>query len=219
MSTRSALRFGAPLIAALCALHADAGNRRLPTVDFDDAPHVVLEGIGARYSEAGFDFTLTGGGYFVMAGSYQPDLINNGTPNLFSANDSVFEITASNHRPFSLRAFDIAGSWTEPSLWFRWASAVVLTGTRAGLPDLHHTFTMPQTARFTTVLLDWEGLSSVTFTPIVNPSGGPADYEFTLDNLYLAAVPEPETWGLLLAGLGATLAHTAWRNRRQRHAG
>jgi len=72
----------------------------------------------------------------------------------------------------------------------------------------------------TLVNFGWTKLDKVSFTSLASPAGTPLDNfstynrAFVMDNLSVSAVPEPETYALMLAGLGLMGAIT-----RRRKAG
>lgn len=62
--------------------------------------------------------------------------------------------------------------------------------------------------------VNFYGFSGISFDTIEIHSGG-VNNAYALDNLQVAAVPEAETWGMLLAGLGA-LGFVARRRQNQK---
>jgi hypothetical protein len=63
----------------------------------------------------------------------------------------------------------------------------------------------------------WTNIDKVSFTSLSGPAGNPVDNlstynrAFVMDNLSVSAVPEPETYALMLAGLGLISAAAARR--------
>jgi hypothetical protein len=201
------------LLAALVAGPAVAAQ----VLDFDQSsfrgnevtvgpgdPPLLLD----RYS-----FTAVGrAGLDVFAINDLTDKVGNGTPRLFAFNDATVALASATGEPFDLLGTDFGGSWMEPVNRFRWADKIEILGyrgaTRVGqaILDLD-----PNNATLSTYLFDsqFRGLSSVSFHGLGDIGQGGNNHEFALDNLVVSHAPEPETYALMLAGLGLL----AWRCR------
>ncbi|CAN5748994.1 hypothetical protein BH11PSE8_BH11PSE8_47850 [soil metagenome] len=191
-------------LLALAALAASTGaHAAVVTFEPDDFA-VVFPGDPAR-SVQGYDFTLLAGNdqAFFISGLDAPDsYVNSGSKNLYAANYAGLGITASNGGAFSLASFQLGGG--EILSPENWASSIEVIGRVAGGGVLAANFVLPSTATMTTVTLGWSNLAS--FEIVVNPHAGSLlnGRDYTIDNLNVtAAVPEPQTLALMLAGLGA----------------
>jgi hypothetical protein len=109
-------------------------------------------------------------------------------------------------QPFNLHSFDIGGSFVNNPQ--RWALAALLISS-AG----NYTAAVPgstPTYQFHTPNL--QNVTSVLFRPIARRGAGPNDFEFTLDNISVSAVPEPSAV-VLVAGAAMALCALRRPNR------
>nr|WP_315253189.1 PEP-CTERM sorting domain-containing protein [uncultured Duganella sp.] len=97
-----------------------------------------------------------------------------------------------------------------------WRDGLSLRVVGTGATSFDQTYTLSAFAP-TEIVFNWTGLTSLTFSTsggtFLNTYGGGNGYQFVLDDLRLtSAVPEPETYAMLLAGLGL-LGFAARRKR------
>ncbi len=138
--------------------------------------------------------------------------VGDGTPRLFAFNNATVVLTSATGKPFDLLGTDFGGSWLEPGIRFRWADKIEILGYRgANLAAQAILDLDPNNATLSPFLFDsqFRGLSSVSFHGLGDIGAGINNHEFALDNLVVSNVPEPETYAMLLAGLGLL----AWRCR------
>lgn len=108
-------------------------------------------------------------------------------------------------------SFDLAGN---PSGTALKSLSINFGGVGTGLYDFNitgHTTTSMGWTRYTTKFAATEAHTALTFASLVSGNAGVA-----LDNISVTAVPEPETYALMLAGLG--LMATVGRRRKQNKA-
>lgn len=197
------------LVCAGLAGVADSAGALL--INFEGASGTASN-TGDFFDVSGFRFTETdveASGFISITN--QSDVVEAGTTKLFSANHSDVTMTKVGGGTFDLDSFDIGGSFS--GFPVRWANQITATGNLSGggtvvqvvdLPDspaLYSAFTLPST---------WNVLTSVVFHATLDSAGSSSpsnNYEFTLDNIAVTAVPEPGTvamLGLALAGLACT---------------
>jgi hypothetical protein len=197
------------------------GLAQATVVDFEDIAvdggtflhnaSVVSRGFNVAHAErAEGGFALVDGN----AGQGGTDFSGNGTSRLLSFNASRITVAPVAGGEFDIISFDGGESWiSQPHQWSTQIEAVgylAVGGTTTQVFDLDlikdpvlglQTFTFNNSFR---------GLTRVEFIGI---GGNP---EFSLDNVAVQAVPEPETYALMLGGLSA-VAFMA-RRRQLRHA-
>ncbi|MHA4870603.1 FxDxF family PEP-CTERM protein [Duganella sp. PWIR1] len=186
--------------ALLCAASAQA-----TTLDFDAATvtgqlpfsNLLASYVGTTYVEDGFTFTSTGPGPDAVLASALT--FNNGS---YSLGETLFGTTTltSNTGLFNITSLNLLRF----PLFFN--TTVTFIGTKADL-----TTTVTQKFKFTnnnwgtlTFGTDFVNLSSLKWTQTSI---------YVVDNLNVTAVPEPETYAMMLAGLG--LVGLAARRRKQ----
>lgn len=165
--------------------------------------------VGGFLDVGDFRFTLDAGssGFIFLSG--QGDIVESDTTKLFGANRTNVTMTRVDGGFFDLFSFDIGGSFASSPA--RWASSVDVAGSNGSFLSA----IVGPNPTYNTVTPGWSSLTSVTWTPLINASGGVFNYEFTLDNINFAASepvpapPLPALVGIALLGLG-------WgRSRRQ----
>ena len=146
---------------------------------------------------ANFDYTVVNAGTLGAwtVGGTSIDLIQNN----YGAINNVSVDLSGSPGPGSLsQSFNAIAGWTYTLTWdyFKNGDGTPLDVT---LGTLSHSFAAP--AVITAGLLVWTATTNAPFT--VSFAGGPGVQGPTLDNVSLtAAIPEPETNALMLAGLG-----------------
>lgn len=149
--------------------------------------------VGTIYTEAGFeldDVTTTAYGFSTW-GSANPFF--SGSTALMNDNDAgITKLTQVGGGAFKLASIDLTVMY--PGLTGDGAVAVTFTGTKMDHSTVTATFDVNDGAPQTFSFSGFTNLSSVTW------SDNATYHQF--DNINVAAVPEPETYAMLLAGLG-----------------
>jgi hypothetical protein len=174
------------LLTAVFSLYAAAAGAE--TLTFDDANGLLGNGYH------GLDWN----NFYVFDGTSNPPQsgYHNGVvsvPNV-AYNGYAAPATISKASSFSLVSGEFAGAWND-------GLQVHVTGT--GATNYSMDFTVNTTGS-SHIDFNWTGLTSVTFTSSggVHAADGGAGEHFALDNLVINSVPEPETYAMLMAGLG-----------------
>lgn len=209
-------------------------------VDFEDVtatsivepsfgPGGTLEFLDSR----GFRFTSPDNGITNHAHLVSPLFLfadqswaNNGTQYI-GLDPSIIVMTRIDGGAFSISRFDAAEGFLNFGSPVGFASKLRIEGSRIGggtetatvdFDGLNdgtgpgvdfQTFALPSTFR---------NLSSVTFRSL-NAAGNPDFVYFSLDNLQVAAVPEPAEWLLMVLGLGAVAACSRSKSQVRRSNG
>lgn len=192
-----------------CALSAQAQA----VVDFEDVGGYAFLNNNSIVSEG---FTVAHSGSFAQVlDANQTAFSGNGTTRLVSFNASTISLSAANGGAFGVSGFDGGESWIYAGNPHYWATQIQVVGTFAGGGTTSQTFNLDlikdpvagmQHFAFNS---SFQNLNSIAFSGI---GGNP---EFSIDNVAVtAAVPEPETYALMLAGLGAVGFIARRRNRR-----
>lgn len=191
-------------VAALCCVIWIGGPARAGTITFDNVlPWQTIPNETGSFTTDGYTVTPTMGSAdgIIVVGSYQPEgnpqgnqpLVNNGTPNLMCGNWVNLRIAAVGGRSFDLTSLELGGTFDQELVHrWAWASFVNIVGHRTdGGPDLAVRIELDSDFALHPVILDWTGLTYVEFVPEHSLVGtGPNDYEFTIDNLVVSALPE-----------------------------
>ena len=142
-----------------------------------------------------FRFTLTeipNGGLVI---TNQSNIVESGTTKLFAVNHSEITMTRIDGATFTLLGLDVGGSFdTSPNRWADTVDIIAGATHTADLTDLvafYHPQVLPAAG--------FMDITSVLFRPFT--TGGANDFEFTLDNINIAMVPEPSTLALFTIGL------------------
>ncbi len=174
------------LVAALLgtsALALTSFSANANVITFDDAQsNSVLYSPFTSFSDGGLTFTNNGSFAYIWDSS-SPN--SNGTNNLIFAGFSTGDylaITRTGGGLFNLNSIDATISWFDNNP----SETIQVNGSPITIIQGMQTFS-----------LGLIGVSQVNITGV--PSNG--GY-WAMDNVNMAAVPEPETYGMMLAGLG-----------------
>ena len=192
-----------PILACTAiAFTGASGALASTTVDFNanSAPTVLASG-----------GTIASGDYSFAAGSVLGVLVldsgsgvSNGTNSLVFLNATTLTITRSDAGLFDLGSLDVGftNGYLDPS------EQLKITG-HTGSGDVSVTAALSKTSFSTVLTSGFSNLTSVTLSVLGNTS---SPGYVAIDNLSVTPVPEPETYAMLLAGLG--LIPLAARRRR-----
>jgi hypothetical protein len=193
-------------LTAVTAIALTHGPAKAGTVDFTDHANPVVPVDGGIINYGGFTFFAP---FIGVVNGTDPNWdygVGNGGPMLVfyggGSDTNFLTVSQTNGGPFSLSALQV-GRWfgldTEGpnvSLSITGFSGPGQTGGQVILPA----FALPQnTIDLTPIAIQPLSFQSLTFRLSGDTNGG--GY-VALDNLVLTPVPEPETYALLLAGLG-----------------
>ena len=149
--------------------------------------------VGTSYVEQGFQFDdLTPAAYgFAAWGSLSP--FSTGSTALINNNDGgLTRLAQVGGAAFNLVSIDLAAMY--PGLTGDGAVTVTFTGTRADHSTVTQSFAVNDGAPATFAFSGFSNLTAVTW------SNDAMYHQF--DNIHVAAVPEPESYAMFLAGLG-----------------
>lgn len=146
-----------------------------------------------------------------------PGKVGNGTPRLFALNDSLVLLASAAGNPIDLLSVDFGGYEIDPLKRTFWADKIEILGYRGdavvGTTILDLDPRVPEANLMTFSFgSQFRGLSRVSFHGLgdIGPDGEfRNNHAFSLDNLVVSQVPEPEHYAMLLAGLGLLV----WRRR------
>ena len=192
-------RLGLVLAGAVFALFT--GGTAAGQVDFDEGDAFVWG--GQSVLSGGYSFLAVSQGPLAFAQiDAQPDIVGNGSRRLLAGNRTEIAMTRVGGGKFDLLGLSLGGSWTDPDKRFRWADAIDILVSSGGTPIMRRVDLLSSPARLQSFLLDdFVGLDSVLFRPVRYDTALGSNYEFVLDDLRVASVPEPEAWLMLGAGL------------------
>jgi hypothetical protein len=203
------LAAAAALLGALAApFTAHAG-----VVTFEPDDFVLVLTDGETHSVEGFNFKLQSGradSSFYISGQQDGAYVNNGSKNLYSANQANVLVTSETGLSFDLFSFELGGSFVD--LPDAWAESLTIIG-HGDAGDVMTTVALPSTATLTTISLNWFGLKSFELRPNGNPNVDAFGPDFAIDNIRVGVIPEPGSAALVLAGLAAFLGRSKRASR------
>lgn len=179
------------------------------TITFEGATGFV-DTIGEFIDVGDYRFTLTDAndiGFLVI--STQDDIVEPATAKMFSANLADVTLTRIDGAAFHFFGFDVGGSFVDSlDRWAKRVDVISSAGTySAALSESDPVYTSHAP--------NYRDVTRVLFRAFPRPGAGPNDYEFTLDNLNVAPVPEAST--LTLCGVALlSIVPSSWRRRRRR---
>jgi hypothetical protein len=179
-------------VLSIALVHGPA----IAAVDFDTHANPMIMATGVPVLSGGFSFSSPGAIGVVSGDSFPTYGVNNHTPMLVFANNGQVTITQVGGGLFSLGSLDVGGWFNLPAVNNAQLNIVghSLSGNQTAYSSL-------STTSFAHVTLSplFTGLSSLTLSITGVPN---SPVYAAIDNLVLTPVPEPETYALLLAGLG-----------------
>lgn len=190
-------------------LSAFAGLASADVIDFNDVnPQEGTVFPGFSIFSGGYSFLAVepGQGGF-LAVDAQSDIVGNGTNRLLSGNRTEIELSKVDGGRFDLLGLAFGGSFKQqPS---RWADSVEIIGRFEGGSVVSGQVVSPAAVSLSGIppelqYIDFSGFTgvqSILFRPHKSGANPGNDFEFVLDDIRVAAVPEPESWLLLGAGL------------------
>lgn len=189
-------------VTSIALMHAPA---RADTVDFGDlTPPIYPVG---NITSGGFTFS----GPYVgavngSASGWQYGVSNASTMLVFYGDDTSFlTVSQTNGGPFSLSAL-LVGRWLGLGSEFGYPGASLsITGYTGpgltGAQEILAPYALPSNNSFSSLTIAPQ-YASLSFQSLTFHLSGSAGGYVAVDNLVLTPVPEPETYALLLAGLG-----------------
>ncbi|MDD4881997.1 MAG: PEP-CTERM sorting domain-containing protein [Gallionellaceae bacterium] len=193
------------LLALATAMQVHALEAGAVVLDFETLNHndANLNDAGYRYEEDGFRLVNAGDWPFATYGALDADF--SGSTAMINDNDrGVTVLTQVGGGAFSLTSIDLAelalgaGSYS-----------VAFTGTTTSGSAVTQQFTLDGAHGAQTFTFD-PGFTNLTSVVWANT---PGYHQF--DNINVAAVPEPETYAMMLAGLGLV---GVWSRRKDQRA-
>ena len=203
-----------PVVAALAGLLTSAAHA-VVIVDFEDVANGKFLQNNSLVSE-GYSVAHAGSFAMVMANSGQgaTDFSGDGTKRLISFNTSSISVSAASATPFDAIAFDGGESWVmQPH---GWATQIQAIGHLAAGGTTSQTFNLDLIKNPITGMQHFVFDNSFHALNRLEFKGLGGNPEFSLDNVAVQVVPEPETYALMLAGLGAVAFMV--RRKQARHS-
>ncbi len=213
------------VLYALCFLSAlTARTLHATQITFEGFPYVTAFFPGESLSSQGFVFQNLGSHPVEVSGnipagipSCSPPCADNGTQYLLTQVDGLLRLTHSTGQPFALSSLDAAESFS--GLPEFWARQVVVTGEVVGGATAQALFDLDLINDGTGGVSDFQTFAlPPTFSDLtaltIAGAGNVGRNDFSIDNLRLTVVPEPNSVVLLgLGGLGLTCAFRRSKSR------
>lgn len=191
---------GTVLAVSIACLNAPA----LAAVDFNSNSLSTLPLAGGTVVSGDYSFASSQPVGVINGASYSSFGVSNGTNMLVFSNQSALTITRTDSGLFNMSSIDV-GRWLGLSPGN--PAQLNITG-HASSGDVLVTASLSSSSFATVATSGFVSLSSLT----LSMSGYSSSAYSAIDNLAVTAVPEPETYAMLLAGLG--LISLAARRRR-----
>lgn len=197
---KSIISRAAALAASIACLNAPA----LAAVDFNSSSLSTLPLSGGTVVSGDYSFTSSQPLGIINGASYSAYGVSNGTNMLVFSNQSALTIARTDSGLFNLSSIDVGGWLGLPAVN---SAQLNITG-HASSGDVLASSSLSTSSFATLATPGFVNLASLT----LSMSGHSSSAYSAIDNLSVTAVPEPETYAMLLAGLG--LIPLAARRRR-----
>lgn len=184
-------------------LSACAGVVSADQIDFNDLVGEVTKLSGQSIESGGFSFlALEVSTLGFVSVDAQPDIVGNGSNRLLSGNHTEIVMTKAGGGTFDLRGLAYGGSFVDQQ--FRWADSIKILGRSVSGKVVSRSevslLGLPPELKYA-AFSDFTGVQSVLFRPTKSGVNPGSNFEFVLDDIRVSAVPEPDSWILLSAGL------------------
>jgi hypothetical protein len=194
------------LSLAFAAMTFVAGTASAETITFDDVPNNASLSDGVYHGLSWTNFFVFDGTQYAPGSGYEHGTVS--APNV-AFNSYANPASFGSASAFSLHDAYFAAAWNDGLT----IHVVGTSGTNTYIKDI-----VVNTGAAIDVVFNWTNLTNVAFSSsggtFHEGLGGTGEH-FVMDNMTVNAVPEPETYAMLLAGLGLM---GAVARRRQKQA-
>lgn len=164
----------------------------------------------ANYTPAGSLFSgMTFGSNMYVNKDFSgvPGFAGNGIANFYSPIDGVIPTTVTFSTPVSAAAFSVLTNPTTPG------SSTFIASLGSSPVEVYSVLTCVPGIGGCPAVSQYVGFTGITFDKITFIPAGVGE-KMVIDNLQIAAIPEPETYAMMLAGLGL-LGFVARRRKQE----